>query len=305
MSAAAPDPALEARVAALRRLAMEDALPAVREVVRLCATGGDVVIKREVEGVGRFVGLTEPVRLRFPTPLPPEDGHPAAPSVREAAVVFGALAGALPPAMWRGRPVVELFCGAGYVGLLLAALGAKVVLMDRPELAGLVTGLISRNACVIRPTASAAFCPVDWRQPRALASTRAALRNANVVVCTDPVDSEDSQREFLAFLAALLGLDGGVPLCTALDGLLLVHKHQQTFCISGYSAPMQQARPTITHAEHCGRCTFRRSLEDAGLVVRKLDLATPSEFDHPFVECWELSVRRPPAPEGRQQERTG
>lgn len=289
-----PDPQLEARVAALRRLAMEDALPAVREIVRLCATGQPVTVQREAAGPGRLLGRTEPVQLNLDASISDSADGQVPPPVREAAVVFGALAASLPAEMWRGRCVVEVGCGRGYVGLVLAVLGARVTLMDRPEYAGFVTGSIARNSAVIRRTASAAFCPLDWKDPRGSAHACAALARANVVVFTDPVDSEQSQHDFMGVLRAMVGLDGGPALCSALEGLLLVHKHQQSFCIGGYSAPvgLVDARPAITLSEHCDRCSFRRCMEDAGLKVGKLDLKVPSDFAHPFVECWELSVSR-------------
>lgn len=289
-----PNPQLEARVATLRQLATEDSVPAVREVVRLCATGQPVMVQREVAGPGRLLGRTEPVPLNLHASTSDSTDGRSPPPVREAAVVFGALAASLPPEMWRGRCVVEVCCGRGYVGLVLAVLGARVTLMDKPEYAGFVTGSIARNSAVLRRTASAAFCPLDWKDPRGSASACAALARANVVVFTDPADTEESQQDFLRMVRAVVGLDGGPALCSALEGLLLVHKHQQSFCIGGYSAPvgLADARPAITLSEHCERCSFRRDLEDAGLKVGKLDLKVPSDYAHPFVECWELSVSR-------------
>jgi hypothetical protein len=290
------DPQLEARVAALRRLATEDSLPAVREVVRLCATGQPVTVKREVDGPGRLLGRKESVQLCLRASASDSANGQAPPPVREAAVVFGALSASLPAEMWRGRQVVEVGCSTGYVGLVLATLGARVTMMDRPEFEGFVTAAIARNSSVIRRTAAASFSPIDLRRPRALAPACAALRAANVVVLTDPVDTEEALDDFLVFIRALVGLDGGLPLCSALEGLLMVHKHTQAFCIGGYSAPvgLSEARPAITHAEHIDRCSFKRTIEDEGLVVNKLDLQVPSEYAHPFVECWELSVRRAP-----------
>eukprot|EP00933_Yihiella_yeosuensis_P080098 TRINITY_DN93502_c0_g1_i1.p1 TRINITY_DN93502_c0_g1~~TRINITY_DN93502_c0_g1_i1.p1 ORF type:complete len:151 (-),score=21.22 TRINITY_DN93502_c0_g1_i1:470-874(-) len=117
-----------------------------------------------------------------------------------------------------------------------------------------------------------------------------ALSAATVVVASDPADDAESQLNFIRTVLALLGHDGLAPLCTRLEGLIVTHKHQQNFCIGGYSAPSKDSKPSITHAEGCDRCTFRRALEDAGLVVTKFAIDAPREFAHPFIECWELSL---------------
>ena len=46
--------------------------------------------------------------------------------------------------------------------MLLAALGARVVLTDLASLDSVVSGNISMNLSAIRPPASANFCPLDW-----------------------------------------------------------------------------------------------------------------------------------------------
>lgn len=282
MAAALPEEVLQARVAALRKLAQQDVVPAIQETVQLCQAGGEVVLHREVAGAGRLVGYTKPVSLRFEAP---ED---IALRVSEAAVVLGATASRMPAATWRDTRIVELGSGAGYAGCVLAALGARVVLTDLPSVAGLATASISLNVSSFRPPASASFSPLDWSRPRAPCEALAALAQADMVVAAEPVFDEASERDFLRVLEAVLGLDGEAPLCRNLKALLVVHKHQQSYCISGYSAPTPDARPTITHAEECSRCIFRRSLEDAGMAVRPWQ-APPRDFAHPFVESWVVS----------------
>lgn len=282
-----PDPALLARVAALRRLAANDVVPAVHKIVQMCSAGTEVKLSRKVAGPGRLVGYTKDVRLQF------EPLSDVALTVHEASVVFGATAASMPAITWRGKQVVELGCGVGFVGVLLAALGARVVLSDLPKFEHIVTSTIALNAPVIRAPASASFCALDWTEPRMLSPLCDALRDASIVVASEPVVDLGSQQNFIAMLHALLGLDGEPPICHALQKVIVSHKHQQTFCISGYVAPSVDARPAITDADECDKCLFRRALQDSGLECRPWHPA-PIHFEHPFVECWSISVT--PAP---------
>mmetsp|Transcript_17010 Transcript_17010/g.53363 ORF Transcript_17010/g.53363 Transcript_17010/m.53363 type:complete len:291 (+) Transcript_17010:74-946(+) len=279
-----PDPALEARVAALRRLAAHDVVPAIHEILGLCAAGAEVRLSRKVAGPGRLVGYTKDVRLRFE---PPEDGSCR---VHEASVVFGATAASLPAATWRGRLIVELGCGVGFAGVVLAALGGRVVLTDLPHLEAAASGSIALNAPLIRSPGSATFCALDWTRPRARVPACSALGQASIVVATDPVVDLESQNNFLVMVRALLGMDGEPPLCADLEQLIVVHKHQQSYCISGYVAPLPDAPPAVTGVEECEKCLFRRALEDAGLAVGRWQHAAIG-FEHPFVECWQLKPR--------------
>lgn len=280
------DPVLRSRVEALRKLASEEVVPAVREVTQKCAEGEEVPVHRESMGLNRLIGRKEEVQMRFQVP---EDSTL---QVSEAAVVFGAIAASLPSTLWRGRYVVELGCGVGYIGLVLAALGAKVTLTDLPHNEGLVTGSIALNSLIIRSPASVSFCPLDWQAPRTFAPACNFLSSASLVVAVDPVVDLESEKAFIATCHALLGMDGQPPICRTLEGLMVVHKHRHNYCIGGYCAPSVDARPAITHAEECSRCSFRQSLEDAGLFVNTFEIKAPEEFAHPFVECWELNTRR-------------
>eukprot|EP00414_Alexandrium_minutum_P001916 CAMPEP_0113821338 /NCGR_PEP_ID=MMETSP0328-20130328/1688_1 /TAXON_ID=39455 /ORGANISM="Alexandrium minutum" /LENGTH=283 /DNA_ID=CAMNT_0000789269 /DNA_START=57 /DNA_END=905 /DNA_ORIENTATION=- /assembly_acc=CAM_ASM_000350 len=279
-----PDPALEARVAALRKLSSNDVVPAIHEIMGLCAAGAEVKLTRQVLGAGRLVGYTKDVRLRFE---PPEDGSSR---VHEAAIVFGATAASVPAATWRGRHIVELGCGMGFAGVLLSALGGRVVLTDVAEVESLATNGIALNAPIIRSPGSASFCACDWRRPRANPRACSALREANIVVATEPVEDLQSQEQFLAMVHAMLGMDGEPPICMALEQLIVVHKHQQSYCISGYVAPIPGAPPSITDVEEVEKCLFRRALEDAGLAISRWQHA-PVGFEHPFVELWSLKPR--------------
>jgi len=283
--AESPDPALLARVAALRRLASDDVVPAIHDIVQLCSAGAEVTLNRKVAGPGRLVGYTKDVRLRFESPAD------ATYTVSEAAVVFGVTAASVPATAWRGRTVVELGCGTGFVGALLAALGGRVVLTDLPRLESLVTGNITLNAPVIRSPAAASFTALDWDQPRARPAACAALSSASVIVAADPVVDAGSQQRFVALLHAMLGMDGEPAICRDLQKLIIAHKHQQSYCISGYTAPVAGARPTITDAGECDKCLFRRGLEDAGFVVTDWEPA-PVGFEHPFIQCWSIGRRK-------------
>lgn len=280
----ATDPALETRVAALRRLAAKDVVPAIHEIVQLCAAGSEVSISRKVAGPGRLVGYTKDVCLK----LQPSTEHPT--NVSEAVVVFAATAASMPAAAWRGKPIVELGCGVGFTGILLAALGARVVLADEPTLDIVVMNNIAMNSPAIRAPGSASFAPLDWAEPRG-SEVSSSLRDAGIVIFSDVVVDFASQERFLAVLQALLGMDGEPPICRSLERVLVSHKHQQSFCISGYVAPTVDAKPSITDVGMCERCSFRQSLFDAGFQIAPWHPA-PINFEHPFVECWMVRPRQ-------------
>jgi len=274
------DPALEARVAALRRLAADDVVPAIHEIVKLCAAGSEISINRKVAGPARLVGYTKDVCLK----IQPSVEH--RPNLSEAVVVFAATAASMPAAAWRGKLVVELGCGLGFAGILLAALGARVVLADEPTLDVAVMNNIALNAPAIRAPGSASFAPLDWAEPRSSAVS-SSLRDANTVVFSDCAVDFESQECLITMLRALVGMDGQPPICRSLERVLVSHKHQQSFCISGYVAPTLDAKPSITDASECERCSFRQRLLEAGFLIAPWH-PPPMNFEHPFVECWSL-----------------
>ncbi|CAE7795447.1 eef1akmt3 [Symbiodinium necroappetens] len=198
---------------------------------------------------------------------------------------LGCRAAAL-PALWRGRSVVELGCGTGYVGLLLAQLGARVTLTDLPKFQEAAAASILATGPHIQPPGRASFCCLDWADVDA--NARALLKSAHVLVAAEPVTCQCSERDFLSLLEAVLG--GGSLLCPRLEGFLVAHKHQQNFCIGGYSAPSREAAPGIVLSDSCDRCTFRRKLQDAGASIGAFAIEPPREFAHPFVECWEIRL---------------
>merc|ERR1712039_432874 len=111
-------------------------------------------------------------------------------------------------------------------------------------------------------------------------------REASLIVAIDPVHDRVTSQNFISVAHAIFGMEGNEAFCRALEGFMIVHKHNQNFCIGGYSAPAANAPPSITHAEECGRCVFRRDLQDAGLCVTTFDVPVPDSFNHPFIECW-------------------
>lgn len=286
-----PVEVLQARVAALRRLASEDVIPAVHETVQATCTGEEITINRTVAGPGRLLGYKKAEQLRFQSP---EDANFR---ISEAAVVFGATAADADATLWRGTKVVELGCGAGYAGVVMAMLGARVTLTDLPAAATHASTSITLNRSVIRIPASASFCMWDWSDPYSDEGASRGqpflpdLASADVVVAVDPVSDSASLRDFGKVLQAVFGLDigdGQRGLCRDMKQFILVHKHQQSYCIGGYSAPLAGAHPSITNAEECERCLFRRELEDLGLVLQPW-LQAPTDYKHPFVECWLVS----------------
>jgi len=257
----ARDPGVAARVAALRQLSEQDSVPAIQQAMQLCKEAAELKLPR-VSPFGRQVGRLFPVRplsLRFQSP--PEF------AVQEAAIVFGAALTDDPHTVWQGREVLELGCGTGFLGIVLAGLGARVV---------------------IKPPGSARFWPLDWRQPRM--SRTSAFATARFIVASEPVADAESMQLFLQTLRALTGLDGEDPLCPLLEEILISHKHRPTLCIGGYSAPAEGAAPAVVNVQDHDRCLFMRSLVDAGFQVQLFHRQPPKPFVHPFVECW--SVRR-------------
>ncbi|CAE7320656.1 eef1akmt3, partial [Symbiodinium microadriaticum] len=220
---------VEARVSALRRLAAQDVVPAVQDSGVVYACSREVTLQQEVLGL-EWLGIKRPFRLRLQAP-------PAGlPGTSEAAVVFGAQAAAL-PALWRGRSVVELGCGTGYVGLLLAQLGARVTLTDLPKFQEAAAASILATGPHIQPPGRASFCCLDWADLDA--NARALLKSAHVLVAAEPVTCQCSERDFLSLLEAVLG--GGSLLCPRLEGFLVAHKHQQNFCIVATAAPSAES----------------------------------------------------------------
>lgn len=278
----ARDPGVAARVAALRQLSEQDSVPAIQQAMQLCKEAAELKLPR-VSPFGRQVGRLFPVRplsLRFQSP--PEF------AVQEAAIVFGAALTDDPHTVWQGREVLELGCGTGFLGIVLAGLGARVVLTDLPKLENLALASIALNAGVIKPPGSARFWPLDWRQPRM--SRTSAFATARFIVASEPVADAESMQLFLQTLRALTGLDGEDPLCPLLEEILISHKHRPTLCIGGYSAPAEGAAPAVVNVQDHDRCLFMRSLVDAGFQVQLFHRQPPKPFVHPFVECW--SVRR-------------
>jgi len=276
--------ALRARVAALRKLATQDVVPAVQDVVQDITAGAEIELKRMVLGPGRLVGYTKPLRLRF------EPAVVGAPRVSEAAVVLGATMARMPAATWRGAHIVELGCGMGYIGVLLAALGGHVSLTDLPTAHAAAMGSIAMNAPTIRAGGSASFYALDWAQPQNYPDALSTLARASIVVASDPADTHETQESFLHIVKAMFGIGVEVPLCRNLQMFLMAHKHQQNYCIAGYSAPSADSRPTISLADERGRCLLRHGLEDAGLSVNDWQ-QPPKEFAHPFVELWMITRR--------------
>eukprot|EP00927_Polykrikos_kofoidii_P062070 TRINITY_DN56897_c0_g1_i1.p1 TRINITY_DN56897_c0_g1~~TRINITY_DN56897_c0_g1_i1.p1 ORF type:complete len:303 (-),score=49.02 TRINITY_DN56897_c0_g1_i1:388-1296(-) len=279
--------ALQQRVARLRQLSSEDALPAIYEIVQCCSDGSKVSLPRlEPLAIKRFLRRPQPLSLR----VCPTDGDC---SVSEAAVVLAAACAALPRELWSGRRVLELGCKAGFTGLAVAALGARVTLADSPHLERAVSDSIAFNAEEIRKRqGSAQFYGIDWD---ALRSRRvnglSVVTEASLVISADPVLDERSLAGFVSILRVFMGLDGEAPLCPSLDSVIVAHKHSPTLCIGGYVAPAANARPSVVCAEDYSQCLFHRSLVDAGFDVRPSEFVRPPEgFKHPFIECWEISA---------------
>lgn len=281
-----PDPALLARVAALRQLSFQDAVPNIVEVVARCLKGEELAIPRaEKPGLGQFLRPAGPLKLSFETPDEMR--------VDESAVVLALACASLPAELWRNKVVVDVGCGNGFLGVVLAALGARVTLTDLPRFGPVASSSIARNARAIRAPGSAAFCEVDWARPRSCQATGAhgTVASAAVAVVAEPVKDSDEIPGFVSALRALLGIDGEAAVCPRLDCVLVAHKHTPTLCIGGYASPDPDAKPSVVKAEQRCRCLLLRSLADGGLRAEERDwLSAPELWQHPFVECWEVTV---------------
>lgn len=281
------DPGLEARVAALRRLSAQDAVPAIQDVLQRCATGEEIDLPRSPPmGPARLLQPIRYLQLRFEVPRQ----H----AVQEAAVVLAAAAAALPSTAWKGRAVLELGCGAALTGVVLAAIGSQVTLTDLPQLEGLASGSIALNARAMKSPGAARFCALDWAEPRASPAASAALGGASLLVAADPVTDAASLDSFTTMLLAAFGLDAASALCPATEGLCLAHKHRPGICVGGYTPPTHQARPQVLTAEDCtaDNCLLRRRLADIGLAVSQWK-TPPEDFAHPFVELWRVMPAPP------------
>lgn len=280
-----PDPSLIARVNKLRQLSAQDSVPHIADVVQLCAVGAQVTIPRWVPvGLGSLLRPSKPIHLRFEAP--------DCCSVSEAAVVFGATAATFPSQAWSRRTVLELGCGAGFAGMVLAALGAHVILTDTSRLDPVATGSIALNAQSVRDRSkgSAKFCELNWMCPRESRSACATIAPASIAIATDPAVDEQSSRSFLRIVRALFGLDSDAPLCPTLECIVIAHKHRPGFCIGGYTAPLTGAPPSVADAKEGHMCLFRRVLVDEGFVVENWQVRPPpGDFAHPFVECWKVT----------------
>eukprot|EP00811_Abedinium_folium_P036051 NODE_8797_length_1469_cov_4.986587.p1 GENE.NODE_8797_length_1469_cov_4.986587~~NODE_8797_length_1469_cov_4.986587.p1 ORF type:complete len:340 (+),score=82.21 NODE_8797_length_1469_cov_4.986587:144-1163(+) len=287
------------RVAALRRLAAQDKVPALQESVQKCAKGATLTLLRAPTGRGlrSMLQSRTPIELRFQVP------ESLSAHISEPAVVL-ANAMVACPFEWQGREVLELGCGAGLAGITAAALGARVVLTDVQERMGLAGSAIALNSPAIRSAEGfATFCPLDWAAPRATGLTFSAVAGADVAVATEPVVDPTSLRMFLTVMRELFGHGGDVPpLCPRLGCVLVAHKHRPGLCISSYVAPMLGAQTAVASSEDCNSCALRRALDAEGF--RLFDKSVPADFKHPFIEVWRVvpADASKESNEGRQHE---
>jgi len=130
---------------------------------------------------------------------------------------------------WAGKDVLELGTGCGYVGIVLACLGANVLLTDTVELGGLVKQNITlHQEAITRGQGTAQFLSLDWiRVLEADATLRERLQSVRIIVAADCVYNMIGCQLFVHCLCGLSGLQSGVPpLCPALERIYVAHKHR-------------------------------------------------------------------------------
>ncbi|KAK9846615.1 hypothetical protein WJX81_007617 [Elliptochloris bilobata] len=114
---------------------------------------------------------------------------------------------------WAGRRVLELGCGCGLVGLVFAALGARVLLTDLPEPQALIRQNIAINAAAIAGAGGAAEAAVLAWGVTDPASLPGAWATLDLVIAADVVYHRDLFGPLLATLAAFGA--AGVPILLA------------------------------------------------------------------------------------------
>jgi len=278
-TSASEDEVMELRVAALRRLAAHDKVPALHEIMQTYLTSGEVTVNLEPMGWERLFHYDIPVKIRLE--IPAEEVH----RVSEAGIVLAASLLSM-IGQWQKCSVLELGCSLGFVGIALATAGARVVLTDSPDQMILASHSVAKNLKLLN--GSACFAALDWAQPRARQLMGSpSIANAQVAVTVDPIGRRWSEEEFIDLLLALFGLDDDLPLCPSLERIIISHKHRPSLCINTYRPPSKGVRAAITDVDHCDSCTFRRRIQREGFDVE--DLPAEDILNHPFIECWQIT----------------
>lgn len=126
-----------------------------------------------------------------------------------------------PNGFWVGKDVLELGSGCGYVGIVLACLGANVLLTDTMELESLINcNIKAHQEAISRRNGSVQFLPLDWvKVLDADLLLRERLKSVRIIVAADCVYNMTGCQLFVHCLCGLTGLQsGGVPpLCPALE----------------------------------------------------------------------------------------
>ena len=148
------------------------------------------------------------VTLERPTAVLDGFGH----VVWDAAFLLVKWLEAMPAALLAGRTVVEVGSGVGLVGLAAAALGARVVLTDMPDVLALTRANLAANLDLVRRSRTGSVCvrTLRWGDARDMADLLAdadatGRRQPDVVLASDVVYQDALFAPLIATLAALAG----------------------------------------------------------------------------------------------------
>lgn len=178
-----------------------------------------------------------------------------------------------PNGFWNGQNVLELGSGCGYVGIILACLGANVLLTDTSELCNVVNENINlHQEAIAQGRGQAQFLPLDWiRVLEADQELRNRLQSVRIIVAADCVYNMTGCQLFVHCLCGLAGLESGgvAPLCPDLDRIYVAHKHRHDDVDK----------------------TFVDLLETAGLEGEEMPVEKHNRegFVHPSIDIWCLT----------------
>ena len=174
-------------------------------------------------------------------------------------------------------PAVELGCGLGLVGIVLASRGVEVILTDLPAAEAAARASLRENRAALR--AAVDFAVLDWAAPALIGAMPWASR-VRFAVASDPVYDFKTLELFVAAVAELFAA------CPRLEGMLVAHKHRPNVCSD------DGAFPTEGWGERS--CPIESALSLAGLAVSAV--APLGGLTHPYIVLWNVTRAAKAAP---------